>query len=401
MTEQRSKPEPAYQSPLSQRPPVIKSALGRKITAFALSALMLGTVVLPAIDAVFDTDTTTLVRPNVAYANPATIQNRQEQVRQVAREVEELDRRLDIASDDYMEARYAYDQSVEARVEADNRLVETEERLDTVQLHLNTRATEVYRSNSAGAGILEVLLGATSFEEFAGLWTLLDDLNRSDAASSEELKDLRVEINALREELLSIEAAAKEHSDRMLEARRRAERELANRQERLRGLEAEVRELQRQQEEAERRAAEAAAARAAQSPGIGGTTSGSGGGQSFPAPTRQPRSEVVNIARRYLGVPYRWGGSSPSTGFDCSGFTSHVFRQVGVNLPRVSRAQINAGQRVSRADIRPGDLVFFGSPIHHVGIYVGGGQMIHSPRTGDVVRFAPAFRSNFVGASRP
>ncbi len=78
----------------------------------------------------------------------------------------------------------------------------------------------------------------------------------------------------------------------------------------------------------------------------------------------------------------------------------YVYRQVGVRLPRVSRAQIFAGQRVSRGDLQPGDLVFFGSPIHHVGIYVGGGMMIHSPRTGDVVKIS-ALHSDYVGACRP
>jgi len=366
-----------------------KEAVARRSLAIVLSMLILSTVVLPVFDGFLPVQSSQSFGPAVAYANP-TLQNRQEQVRQVAREVEELDRRLDVASDDYNEARYAYEQSVKRREEADGRLKVTEERLDTVQTHLNTRANEVYRSGSAGSGILEVILGATSFEEFANLWTLLEDLNRSDAASSAELQELRQEITVLREQLLEEEAEAQAQSERMREARQRAQTELANRQARLRGLEAEVRELQAQQEAAER----AAAAARADSPAF------TSGGQSFPTPSRQPRSEVVNIAKRYLGTPYVWGGSTPA-GFDCSGFTSYVFRQVGVNLPRVSRNQINAGQRVSRADIRPGDLVFFGSPIHHVGIYVGGGQMIHSPRTGDVVRFSPAFRNNFVGASRP
>jgi len=122
--------------------------------------------------------------------------------------------------------------------------------------------------------------------------------------------------------------------------------------------------------------------------------------RTFPPPTRAPRSEVVNIAMQYLGAPYRWGASGPNA-FDCSGFTMFVYSQVGVSLPHSSRAQYGSGERVSRADLQPGDLVFFGSPIHHVGIYVGGGQYIHSPRTGDVVRVAPLDRGDYVGACRP
>jgi cell wall-associated NlpC family hydrolase len=79
----------------------------------------------------------------------------------------------------------------------------------------------------------------------------------------------------------------------------------------------------------------------------------------------------------------------------------YVYRQVGVRLPHSSRAQIHVGERVSRSDLKPGDLVFFGSPIHHVGMYVGGGTMIHAPQTGDVVKFSSINRSNYAGACRP
>jgi len=367
-----------------------RRAVTRKTLAVVLSTLLLSVSFLPTLDFfVYSGQDFQVFGPSVAGANP-TIQERQEQARQVAAEVAELDRQLAIASDDYFEAQAAYNAAIERREEADARIEETQERLEVVQLHLNTRATEVYRSGTVGTGVLEMLFGAKSFEEFAGLWTLLEDLNRSDAASSAELRDLHDEITALRAELLEVEAEAKEQNDRMLEARQSAERDLAARQERLRGIEAEVAELQRQQQEAERRAA---AERAASPTFLAG-------GQSFPTPTRASRSEVVNIAKRYLGRPYQWGGNGPDS-FDCSGFTSHVYRQVGVSLPRTSRAQIHAGQRVSRADIQPGDLVFFGNPIHHVGIYVGGGQMIHAPQPGQVISFAPAFNNGFVGATRP
>jgi cell wall-associated NlpC family hydrolase len=90
---------------------------------------------------------------------------------------------------------------------------------------------------------------------------------------------------------------------------------------------------------------------------------------------------VVLYARRLLGVPYSWGGTSPATGFDCSGFVRFVFRHFGVELPHSSYAQFDLGRRVARGGLRPGDLVFFDG-LGHVGLYVGKGRFIHAPHTG-------------------
>ncbi len=110
---------------------------------------------------------------------------------------------------------------------------------------------------------------------------------------------------------------------------------------------------------------------------------------------------VVGIAMRYLGVPYVWGGSSPS-GFDCSGLVAYVYAQVGVSLPHYTGAQWNVGVPVSRSDLQPGDLVFFDG-LGHVGIYIGGNSFIHAPHTGDVVRISSIsgwYADTYVGARR-
>ncbi len=112
-----------------------------------------------------------------------------------------------------------------------------------------------------------------------------------------------------------------------------------------------------------------------------------------PIPTIAPKSSVVNIAMRYLGRPYQWAAAGPDR-FDCSGLTMYVYAQVGISLPHSSQAQSGMGQYVSRDQLQPGDLVFSGSPIHHVGIYIGGGSMINAPQTGDVVKISP-LRGNF------
>lgn len=101
-------------------------------------------------------------------------------------------------------------------------------------------------------------------------------------------------------------------------------------------------------------------------------------------------NRVVEFAKKFLGTPYVYGGSSPS-GFDCSGFTSYVYKQLGYNINRTADAQLANGIAVSKSELKPGDLVMFkragSSSVHHVGIYVGDGMMIHSPQTGDVVKF--------------
>ena len=99
---------------------------------------------------------------------------------------------------------------------------------------------------------------------------------------------------------------------------------------------------------------------------------------------------VVDYAYKFLGTPYQWGGTTPS-GFDCSGFTQYVFKNAaGVSLPRTTYDQINVGVAVSYNDLQPGDLVF--PHTGHVGIYVGGGQMIHAPSTGDVVKVSSVYK---------
>lgn len=114
---------------------------------------------------------------------------------------------------------------------------------------------------------------------------------------------------------------------------------------------------------------------------------------------------IVNTAMKYLGVPYVWGGTSPS-GFDCSGLVQYVCRQNGISVPRVAASQRGVGKSVSRADLQPGDLVFFssGGRVSHVGIYIGNGNMIHAPQTGDVVKISSINSSyrvkNYAGAVR-
>jgi cell wall-associated NlpC family hydrolase len=130
------------------------------------------------------------------------------------------------------------------------------------------------------------------------------------------------------------------------------------------------------------------------------------GGLSLPA-GNGIGGHAVAIAAQYLGIPYRWGGASPSSGFDCSGLTMYVYAQLGIHLTHYTGAQIQEGTPVPTALLQPGDLVFFdpgafGVPGHE-GLYVGDGFFIQAPHTGDVVKVSPlaAYAQKYVGAVRP
>ena len=110
---------------------------------------------------------------------------------------------------------------------------------------------------------------------------------------------------------------------------------------------------------------------------------------------------VIKAALSQLGVRYRWGAKSPGSAFDCSGLTSWAWEVGGVGIPRTSRTQYAGLPRIPTAAIQPGDLIFQGYPIHHVGIYLGNGQYVHAPRTGDVVKISAVSWSKVVGVVRP
>lgn len=307
------------------------------------------------------------------------------QARRVKADIDRLDHRVEVASERYSEARSKHARLLNQKRKAKAHLKKVTKRMGVVQGHLSTRARDMYRDGKMG--FVDVLLGANTYEDFATTWEILRDLNESDASAVSELKTLRSQAKKDAAQIAAKEKAAASQVAVMRRNRNSIQAQLRQRQSKLRGLQAEIAAL----EAAERRARAAVARRSVRTEAPSE--------RNFPPPTRAPRSQVVSIARRYIGAPYRWAASGPNR-FDCSGLTMFVYRQVGVSLPHSSRAQIHYGERVSRSNLRAGDLVFFGSPIHHVGIYVGGGMMLHAPHTGARVRIDP-LHSNYAGACRP
>jgi cell wall-associated NlpC family hydrolase len=314
-------------------------------------------------------------------AHAAPLADKRADAARVKGEIDRLDDKMDIAVEDYNEAMVRTGELTAKVLDAKARLAGLGARIATLEGSLGVRVEAMYRTGPLG--VLDVLLGAASFEDFATTWELLDQQNAADAVSLQELKSARAEAARTESELVGAQSQSKAQLGVAAERRRYIVSELEKRAGMLRGLEAEIAALEAQ---ARARAA-AAARRRTRSPGKTGPV------------ISAPKGSVVEIAMRYLGKPYHWAASGPNS-FDCSGFTMFVYSKVGVSLPHSSRAQYGRGQKVSKADLRPGDLVFFGRPIHHVGIYVGGGQMVHSPHSGDVVS-VDALYSDYSGACRP
>lgn len=331
----------------------------------------------------------TLTAVLVAGAVPALaapLADKLAQARKVQAQIDVLDNKSEIATEDWDQAKIAYDILHAKVVKVQVDIARIDSKTNTLQDSLDARADSMYRSGPLG--ILDVLLGTSSFEDFAATWDFLTDQNRQESETVATLKSLRVDKATAEADLKVSQAGAKKSYDTMAARRRTILDADAKANALLKSVKNEIAVLR-----AADNARRAAAARQ-HGGGSGGT------GWNWGDPARSPRAGVVQVALKYLGHPYRWAASGPNS-FDCSGFTMFVYAQVGVHLPHSSRAQISSGARVSRSNLEPGDLVFFGNPIHHVGMYIGNGNMVHSPHTGDVVSIDPVMWGEFAGACRP
>ena len=310
------------------------------------------------------------------------------QAQQAKQRVDGLNNRVEIASEKYNTAADKHAKLLAQKRSAAARLAKAQKRLNKLEKHLNTRADDMYRNGPLG--FLDVLLGAKSFDQFARTWDVLKQLNVDDANYIAQTKDARAEATAAHNEYSAKEQASAKQQSIMASNKSYVESQLSQSEQEYQGLKAEVKQLQAQE-------AAAAIAAAHQASSSGHYSSGS---DNYPTPSIPAHGDVVDFAKSRLGCRYVWAASGPNT-FDCSGLAMWCYGKVGISLPHSSSEQIHCGQRVSKGDLQPGDLVFFGSPIHHVGIYVGGGEMIEAPYSGASVRYASAFRGDYAGACRP
>jgi cell wall-associated NlpC family hydrolase len=219
-----------------------------------------------------------------------------------------------------------------------------------------------------------------------------------EASEQEQLKifeRLGAEKEALEIKIAELEAAradAMREQNRLSELRTTIEKKVESQRAEVQHLNR-LLERARRREQARREQRRAAAARAA-------VTVPTVTVPKTPSAPNANAQKAVEAALSQLGKPYRWGAAGPDS-YDCSGLTQWAWAHADVSLPHNSGAQYAATPRVARSEWAPGDLLFFGDPIHHVGMYIGDGRMVEAPYSGQVVRVNSAVRSDYVGAGRP
>lgn len=322
----------------------------------------------------------TVLIPAVALATP--VSEKKQRAREIRAQVAKLDHKLEATIEQYNFANHKLD-IVKRQIKRNAKSLRVARyNLAVAHRNLNDRVVALYKERPVD--LLDVMFSAGSFEELASQIDLMQRLGQHDTDIIESVEGYQREVQEKRVGLLEDRRVATKLLGEVASKKSEIEGKLAERQDMLRGVEAEIRRMERA--EARAAAARVAAAAAAAADG-GGTASTTTQRPIIPDQGGPGHPEVCAIAARYLGIPYKYGGASPSTGFDCSGFVMYVYAQIGISLPHYSGSQQQMGTPVSMSALQPGDLVFRGNPAYHVGIYVGGGSVIHSPHTGAVVSY--------------
>jgi cell wall-associated NlpC family hydrolase len=348
----------------------------------------------------------------VATPEPAAIQQKRAQVEAIQAELAAIDAEVERAAEAYNGARYELG-VVKDRIAQNKRQIEgTMQDLKESERVLGERLRDIYATPEPT--LAEVIINSGSISAAADQLELLDQVGRRDATVVDTLEDNKARLEALRAELLidqkKVEAA--------VEATRRYKEQvqglLAQRAAVLENVKGELAQMIRAEEERQRQIAAqqaaiaqarqaAAAAAAAQGGASGGVAPAASGGAApaatAPIPTGDGNAAAVAVAMQQLGTPYVWGGGGPG-GFDCSGLAAYAYGRIGKSVPHYTGAIWNQFPKVSNGDLQAGDMVFFNGG-GHMGLYVGGGQYVHAPQTGDVVKVSNlGERSDYMGAVR-
>jgi cell wall-associated NlpC family hydrolase len=334
----------------------------------------------------------------------ATQKDVQAQIDKLAAEISDLDEQYNQAS--------IHLQKVQSQIQdSENQGAKAQADFLALQKVASAQAAAIYR---AGAPSLVVaFLSSKNLDDFNKKMELISQVSdwQSGIMTSLQIADQRAKV--AQSDLSRQLAQAKSIDDSLAKQRNALNDRLASEQKLL----GQITEANRQA--AAKAAADRAAAvrsamaaakaamaatkssRSSSSPSPSGSSGSSGSSDALPAiPSSDQAAVAVRAAMAQIGKRYVWAGAGPDT-FDCSGLTMSSWRQAGVVMSHSAADQYGSFKHVSTDQLQPGDLVFFGHPIHHVGMYVGGGMMVHAPESGELVQVSPMSRGDLVGASRP
>jgi peptidoglycan DL-endopeptidase CwlO len=342
----------------------------------------------------------------VGSASGQTISSKRAQAQAIMAEVESMNHELEQTIESWHYANIQLDEIDSDLASNAKHLAAARKSLGVAQRRIQQRLRDLY-VNGEGDSTLEVLLGSRSLDDIITRLDAIQRVSSQDTRSLQTVKQYRKEVETRRENLQDARADQARIVAEQAEQKQYIESQISEQNQLLASVEDEIAELRAEEQRRQAALAEQARARAQAAQLAAEATSQASYDAEVVVPTYNADApaarygHVVGIALQYLGIPYVWGGSSPSTGFDCSGFTSYVYAQVGLYLPHHAASQYSMGTPVAYEQLAPGDLVFF-SGLGHVGIYIGGGQFVHAPHTGDVVKISSLGErsGSYVGARR-
>ncbi|MDR3685569.1 MAG: NlpC/P60 family protein [Coriobacteriia bacterium] len=366
----------------------------RHVAAAALSLVLLTGVAAPAFGA----------------PTNAAIQSKRKQADAAQTKLDDLQTQLEMRYEELAQIEDSLTQTRQRISVTQAQLDAATTQLQQSQAQLDDRAMSIYRNGQVD--MVEVFVGATSFSDLITRLDLMRRIGRSDAALVLAVKDARSSVSAAESALESREAEQVALRDQARIKQTEYQSAYEDQKAYFATLNSQLKQLINDERiRQEKLAAARAAAAAAKLEAAAKSTA-----TSLPFDQSKlgaPHPDALVEAKKYLGVPYLWGGTTPS-GFDCSGLMQYVYQKIRINLPRTSREQFHAGAYIppNRLDLlAPGDLVFFGyngdpTQIHHVGMYAGNGDFLQAPQTGDHVRISSLTgrieaRGDYVGAVRP